>query len=450
MKPSSSTSDLLGAPLFGTPDVDAALSDEAVVAAMLESEAALAAAAAEVGVLPAEAAEAIARTCRELRVDPAELGREGARAGNPVPALVRRVVDAVPEIARPWVHHGATSQDILDTALMLAAKRAAGLVIARLDDCGDACAVLAETHRDSLMVGRTLGQQAAPTTFGRKVAGWLVAFDDAAARLARVRDERLAVQLGGAVGTLAALGVDGGRVVEAFAQRLALCAPPLPWHTDRSRVLDLATAFAVAGSVADKVAGDIVLMSLTEVGELSPADGGGSSALPHKRNPVDAVLVRAAGRRLPGLLSTLVAAADQEHERASGGWHAEWAPLVEMLRLVGGMTTRTARMLTGLSVHTDRMRANLDHGDGLVMAEAVAARLAPAVGRTAAHDLVARCAEVASASGVPFHEVLLADADVTAHLGREDVSAALDPREWLGTAGAMVDRAVEAHRRRRG
>jgi 3-carboxy-cis,cis-muconate cycloisomerase len=450
MKPSSSTSELLEAPLFDSADVDAALADTALVAAMLETEAALAAAEAEAGVVPSEAADAIGRACRDLHPDPAELGREGASAGNPVPALVTRLTAAVPEDARRWVHHGATSQDILDTALMLVAKRATGVVVDRLDDCGDECAALADAHRDTLMVGRTLGQQAAPTTFGRKAAGWLVAFDDAATRLAQVRESRLAVQFGGAVGTLAMLGEQGQTVVEGLAGRLELCAPALPWHTDRSRVLDLVTAAAFSGVGCDKVAGDVVLMTQTEVGELTLADAGGSSAMPHKRNPVDAILVRAAARRLPGLVATVVAATDQEHERATGGWHAEWAPMRDVLRLVGGMAERTARMLGGLSVHAGRMRANLDHTGGLVMAEAVAARLKPTLGRTTADEVVARCAQAASASGKPFADALLADPEVSAQLNHDDVAAALEPTSWLGSAGPMVDRAVEAHRRRRG
>lgn len=450
MRPSSSSFELLGGGLLGDPDVDALVCDEALVAAMLEVEAALAEAQADAGVLPGDAAQAIARAARELRVEPAGLGRDGASAGNPVPALVRRLTAAVPDAARPWVHHGATSQDVIDTTLMRVAKQATGVIVENLLAAGDGCAVLAETHRDTVMVGRTLGQQAAPTTFGRKAAGWLVALDGAAERISQVREHRLAVQLGGAVGTLAALGEHAEEVVDAFAHRLGLCAPAFAWHTDRTRILDVAAASAVAAAAAGKSAGDVLLLAQNEVGELAPGDGGESSAMPHKRNPVDAVLVRAGAMQVPGLVATLFAAADQEHERAGGAWHAEWLPLLQLLRTVGGASARSARMLAGLTVDADRMRANLEMSGGTVMAEAVTARLAAALGRTRAQDVVARCARETTARGVTFRQVLLADPDVAGRLTAEEVTAALNPANWLGGAGRMVDRAVGAHRRRRG
>ncbi len=450
MRLSSSTFELLDGALFGSADVDAALDDDALTAAMLEAESALVAAAADAGLIPAEAAHAISQACRDLTVDRAELAAGAAAAGNPVPALVRQLGAAVPDSARPWVHFGATSQDILDSALMLAAKRATGAIAGHLDACGDACATLAAQHRDTVMIGRTLGQQAAPTTFGRKVAGWLVTFDEAAEAIGAVRRTRLAVQLGGAVGTLAAFGAQGEAVVAGFARRLDLCVPSLPWHTDRSRILDLAAAAGHAGAAAGKAATDIALMAQTEVAEVSLAQTGGSSAMPHKRNPVDAVLVRAAWRRLPGLLATVLAAAEQEHERGTAGWHAEWSPLLELLRLAGGMSRRMATVLAGVSVNADRMRRNVDHGGGLAMAEALAYRLAPLLGRSAAHDAVARCVDTAAAKGLPFRDAVLEEPDIAALLTREDVLAALSPQSWLGTAAAMVDQSVAAHRRRRG
>ena len=460
MKPSSSTSDLLGAALFHDADVDAAVSDQAVVAAMLDAEAALSAAAADVGIVPRNAADAIGRACESLggdthidtHIDMAALGRESLSAGNPVPALVRRISAAVPDSARPWVHYGATSQDVVDTALALVTRNALAHVCGHLATAGDACAALAQRHCDTIVIGRTLGQQAVPTTFGRKAAGWLVALDDATDRIGWVRERRLAIQFGGAVGTLAGYGDTGDigiAAATALARRLDLACPVLPWHTDRSRVLDVASATASAGAATGKIATDVVLMAQTEVGEVSFARAGGSSAMPHKRNPVDAVLVRAAGVRIPGLVATLYAAAGgQEHERAAGGWHAEWAPLLDLIRIVGGMSARTARVLAGLTVHPDRMRANVDRTGGLVMAEAVAARLASVVGRLAAHDIVTRCADRAADDDVAFADVLLDDPDVTRHLAADEVKAALEPAGWLGSAGAMVDRAVEAHRRR--
>ncbi|WP_341721044.1 3-carboxy-cis,cis-muconate cycloisomerase [Micromonospora sp. FIMYZ51] len=442
MKPSSSRSEALLRGLSGAADVDAELHDRALLQAMLDTEAALARAAADVGLLPAPVADEIAGHCRAERYDPAALGAAAESAGNPVVPLVRELTAAVAEPARPWVHHGATSQDVLDSALSLVVLRAAGPLLRHVEAAADAAADLARTHRDTLMVARTLGQQAAPSTFGLKAAGWLLGLHAARHRLTQARDT-LPAQLGGAVGTLAGYGSAGPAVVDRFAAQLGLAASPLPWHTRRQPVLDLAAALGGLLAATGKVALDVGLLAQSEVGEVAEGGEGrgGSSAMPHKRNPVDSVLVTAAARRGPGLVGTLFAAAGQEHERATGGWHAEWEPLLELLHLAGGAAERTARMLTGLRVHPDRMRANLDATGGLLLAEAVAARLAPALGRAAAHDLVRR-----AAAGPSFRDALLAEPDVRAHLSEPDVDAALDPAGWLGAAGQLVDRALDLHR----
>ncbi|MEU4482649.1 3-carboxy-cis,cis-muconate cycloisomerase [Micromonospora sp. NPDC023966] len=442
MRPSSSPSDRLLGGLSGTPDVDVELSDAALLQALLDVEAALARAAADSGVLPAPAAEAIAAECRAERYDAGVLGRAADAAGNPVVPLVRELTAAVPEHARPWVHTGATSQDVLDSALVLVAVRAIGPLLRHLDDAADAAARLADTHRASVLVARTLGQQAAPTTFGLKAAGWLVGLIEARERLRQVRAE-LPAQLGGAVGTLAAFGPAGPLVADRFAAHLGLAQSLLPWHTRRQPVLDLAASLGGLLAVAGKVAVDVGLLAQTEIGEVAEggAGRGGSSAMPHKRNPVDSVLVTAVARRGPGLVATLFTAAVQEHERAAGAWHAEWEPLLELLHLAGGAGARCSRMLEGLQVHPDRMRANLDVSGGLVLAEAVAARLAPALGRTAAHDLVTRAAAQPS-----FREALLADTDTHANLSEREVDEALDPYGWLGSVDPFIDRALDAHR----
>ncbi|WP_349876372.1 3-carboxy-cis,cis-muconate cycloisomerase [Micromonospora sp. HUAS YX12] len=442
MRPSSSPSDGLLGGLSGDPGVDAQLTDRALLQAMLDAEAALAGAAADCGVTPRPAAEAIAAQCHADRYDAAELGREAENAGNPVVPLVRSLTAAVPEEARAWVHLGATSQDILDTALVLVTVRAVGPLLGHLDAAAAAAARLAATYRDTVMVGRTLGQQAAPTTFGLKAAGWLVGLVEAGSRLRQVR-AALPAQLGGAVGTLAALGPAGPAVAERYAERLSLAASPLPWHTRRQPVLDLAAALGGLLAATGKVALDVGLLAQTEVGEVAEggADRGGSSAMPHKRNPVDSVLVTAAARRAPGLVGTIFAAAGQEHERAAGAWHAEWEPLLDLLHVAGGAAARTARMLDGLEVRPDRMRANLDATGGLVLAEAVAARLARALGRSGAHDVVARATR-----RPPLRDALLADPDVRAHLSEPELGEALDPHGWLGSAGLFVDRALAAYR----
>jgi 3-carboxy-cis,cis-muconate cycloisomerase len=449
MKLSSSTSSQgLTGPLFGDPVVDAAVDDAAFVRAMLAAESALALASSDAGVIPAEAAAAIAGTCSDLDVDIDALGLASMSAGNPVVPLVRLISDATSPDAGPWVHHGATSQDIVDTALMLLSRAAAERIVERLAVAADACAMLADTHRDTLMVARTLGQQAAPTTFGRKAAGWLVGLSEAINRLTLVGQERLAAQLGGPVGTLAAFRDAGDVVVAAYAHRLGLQESIMPWHTDRQRVLDLAAALGGAAAAAAKIATDVLLMAQSEVGELSLASSGGSSSMPHKHNPIQAVLVAAGAARVPGLVGTLFAAAAPEHERATGAWHSEWQPWRELLSVVGGIASHTADLLTGLQVDTARMRANLAAADGLIMAESVAVRLAAALGRTAAYDVVARCAERAAITGQPFAEVLLADPAVNAHVDDNALAAALDPSSWLGSSSAMIDRALTEHRDR--
>jgi 3-carboxy-cis,cis-muconate cycloisomerase/3-oxoadipate enol-lactonase len=400
---------LLG-PLFAGSRADAELSNRAWLRAMLDAERALAVASARVGIVPEPAAAAIAAAGHTDRFDPDDLGRRALGAGNPVVPLVRDLTAAVtaeagPEAAR-WVHHGATSQDILDTAASLVAARALGPILDDLDGAAAGCARLAEAHRDTFMAARTLDQQALPTTFGLKAAGWLAALDEAADGLDRFRRGRLAAQLGGAAGTLAALGPHGVEVAQAFAAKLGLAEPVLPWHTDRARVGELAGALGVAAGALGKLALDVTLLAQTELGEVAEAAGGGSSTLPHKRNPVGAVLVRAACARVPGLVATLLGAMAQEQERATGAWQAEWEPLAELLRLVGGAAARARELLEGLEVHPDRMRANLEAADG----------------------------------GRPLREVLLADPTVRQRLDEAGVDRLLDP------AGRLVDRALAAHR----
>jgi len=453
MRPSSSRSE--GSPasegegrgllsgLFGTPEVDSELTDPALLRAMLDVERALAEASADCGVLPRPAAGAIAEHCRTDRVDLAALGPAADAAGNPVVPLVRQLTAAVPAAARPWVHHGATSQDVLDTALVLVAVRAGEPMLGQLDAATAAAARLADRHRDTVMLARTLGQAASPTTFGLKAAGWLAGLLDARDRLVAVR-AALPAQLGGAAGTLAALGPAGTAVSDRLAARLGLAAPRLPWHTRRQPILDLGAALGGLLAASGKLALDVGLLAQTEVAEVAEGGGpgrGGSSALPNKRNPVDAILISAAARRAPGLVGTLFAAAAQEHERATGGWHAEWEPLLDLLRLAGGATARTARMLAGLEVRPERMRANLDALGGRVLAEAVAARLVAALGRVDAHDIVSR-----AVAQPDFRDALLADPAVRAHLTERDVDRALDPDNWLGSAGVFVDRALAAYR----
>ena len=444
------TQEGLFAGIFGRGGVDTG--DTAWLQAMLDAEAGLARVLERAGLAAPGAGAEVTAAAQADAFDAAELGRQAAATGNPVPPLVRALTGAVPRWAAGAVHHGATSQDILDTAAMLVAKRALGVLLADLGDAATAAAALAAAHRDTIMIGRTLLQQAVPVTFGLVAAGWLTAIDEARQGLARIRDSRLAVQFGGAAGTLAVLGEAGPRVAALLAGELGLAVPVLPWHTDRLRILELASALAAAAAATGKLARDVTLLAQSEVAEVreGAAGRGGSSAMPHKRNPVAAVVILGCTRRVPGLLATLAAAAEQEHQRAAGAWHAEWEPLADLLRLTGSASSWTAGLLAELVVDAGRMRANLDAAGGFPLAEHVAALLAPELGPAAAHDLIASASAAAAAAGRPLGAVLkvgeaartLAAAGVTA----DQVDAALDPAGYLGAAGAFTDAALAAHR----
>jgi 3-carboxy-cis,cis-muconate cycloisomerase len=419
---------------------------------MLDAEAALARAAERAGLAPAGAGAAVTAAARAERFDPAGIGAQAALTGNPVPALVRALTSQVPEFARPAVHLGATSQDILDSAAMLLARRAAGVIDADLAAAADAAARLAAAHSGTVMAGRTLLQQAVPVTFGLVAAGWLTGIDEARARLAAVRRDRLAAQLGGAAGTLASLGDAGPDVLRYFSAELGLPAPALPWHTDRLRVTELAAALAGVCAALGKTARDVTLLAQSEVGEVSEGDpaAGGSSAMPHKRNPVAAVVILGCTRQAPGLLAGLAAAAEQEHQRAAGAWHAEWEPLARLLRLTGSAASWAAALLAGLRVDTGRMAANLAAARGLPMAEHVTAVLAPAMGRLAAHDLIARASRQAAETGRDLRDVLLGGPEFAgpvqaAGLTPAQVSDALEPSADLGSAAAFTAAALAAH-----
>jgi 3-carboxy-cis,cis-muconate cycloisomerase len=442
------SSDLFGA-LFLPDAVRAAVSDRAWVEAMLRFETALATASARAGLIPAEAAEAIAAAADPARFDPEELGRQGRATGNPAAPLVKALTSAVEGDGARYVHRGATSQDVMDTASMLVARAARTLVETDLDAAAAACARLADEHRGTLMPGRSLLQQALPTTFGLRAAGWLVALLDAGDRLAGVP---LAAQLGGAAGTLASLGSEGPRVLAELAAELELDEPAVPWHTARLRVAELGAALALAAGTLEKIALDVTLLAQTEVGELAEAGGegrGGSSTLPHKRNPVGSVLAIACARRVRGESSILLGAMAQEHERAAGAWHAEWEALGGALAYTGGAAAAVREVVEGLQVHPERMRANLDATGGLILAEAVSTALGEHMGRGEAHELVSAAAWRATEAGYPFRDELLDDAEISSHLSAEDVDRALDPAGYLGAAHAFVERALERYRERR-
>jgi 3-carboxy-cis,cis-muconate cycloisomerase len=440
--------------------------DTAWLQAMLDTEAGLARALERAGLAPAGSGEAVTATAKAANFDAGELGELAALTGNPVPALARALARLVPQTAVSAVHRGAASQDILDTAAMLLASRAIGVVLADLATAADAAAALADAHRATIMIGRTLLQQAVPVTFGLVAAGWLTSMDDARQGLAAVGSQRLAVQFGGAAGTLASLGDHGPQVAALLAEELGLTVPVLPWHTDRLRIIDLGTALARVTAVLGKVARDVTLLAQEEIGEVSENAGaaaaevqspaaaprrGGAVAMPHKHNPVAAVAILGCRRQVPGLLATLVAAGEQELQRAAGAWHAEWQPLTSLLQLTGSASSWAAELLTGLAVDASRMAANLAATKGLPLAEHVASLLTGVLGVAQAHNLVAEASQRAVSAGLPLRDVLLAvpkleDRLASAGISAGQIESALEPAGYLGAADAFITAALGAHR----
>jgi 3-carboxy-cis,cis-muconate cycloisomerase len=343
------------APLFVPDALSAAVSDRAWLAGMLDAERALARASAAAGVISDDAAAAIAAQCEPSLYDVDRLAVDGRAVGNPAEPLVRALRERVGGEHARRVHYGATSQDVLDTAAMLVARQARELVVAELDGAAAECARLAAEHRSTPMAARTLLQQAVPTTFGYKSAGWLMGLLDARDALERVE---LPAQLGGAAGTLAAFGERGPEVAALYAAELGLGVPLVPWHTRRTPVAALGAALAGAATSAGKIGLDVVLLAQTEVGEVREAAGGASSTMPHKRNPARAVLARACARA--ALAQTaLLADGEHEHERAAGAWQAEWGALSDALALTGGALAAARESLSGLEVDVAKMRANM-------------------------------------------------------------------------------------------
>ncbi len=410
------------------------------VQAMLDFEAALARSCASAGLVPVEAADAITAACHVEQFDVAEIGAGVAGPGNPAAPLIGALRAKLPESAAGYVHRGATSQDAIDTAAMLIARRAIAPILEDAATAGRACAALAAAHRDTIMLGRTLLQQAIPITFGLKAAGWLAGVVRARRELARAAETEIALQFGGAAGTLASLGDRAGEVAVALGRELGLPLPPLPWHSERTRVARIAGSLALLTGSLGKVARDVTLLAQNEVGEARPGGGGGSSAMPHKRNPVTAVAVLACAARTPALASTFDSSLVHEHERAAGAWHAEWEPWSELLRLTGSAAAWSAAMLDGLEVDPERMRANVVAAGDLVMTESVVTVLASEVGPLRARELVDEAASRVAEDGLSLREGLRRNPELP--LDPAALDAALAPESYLGIAGTFVDAAI--------
>jgi 3-carboxy-cis,cis-muconate cycloisomerase len=439
-------------PLFHSAAVDAVFSDAARIQGILDFEAALARAEARAGIIPASAARAIGSKCRAERFEIAALSQAAARAGNAAIPLVKQLTELVAKDDKDsarFVHWGATSQDAIDTGCVLQLRQALEVIDADLARVCDTLAQLADKHRATPIVARTWMQQALPTTFGFIVAGWLDAVQRHRMRLAEVRPRVLALQFGGAVGTLAALEARGPEVAAFLAEDLHLALPDLPWHSHRDRMAEVATTMGLCTGTLGKIACDIALHTQTEVAEVCEPAGegrGGSSSMPHKRNPVTCAVVLSAAIRVPGLVSTMLAAMVQEQERGLGGWHAEWETLPEIVRLTAGALHHLAEMLPALEVDAEKMRQNLDVTRGLIFAEAVAMALGERMGRLAAHQLVETACRRARAEDRHLRDILREEKGVQGHLTEADLDSLFDTRNYLGASDSFVSRAIAANR----
>ena len=425
--------------------------DHGRVQAMLDFEAALARAQASTGLIPSSAVAPIEAACRAELYDFEALGLAIASAGNSaiplVKALGKQIASVSPEAER-YVHLGATSQDVMDSGLVLQLRAALALIEQDLQQLGEVLAQQAQRYATTPLAGRTWLQQATPVTLGMKIAGWLGAVTRSRQRLQALKPRLLSLQFGGASGTLAALGEQALPVAHALAAELKLALPDQPWHTQRDRLVEFGAVLGLVAGSLGKMGRDISLLMQTEAAEVfepSAPGKGGSSTMPHKRNPVGSAVLISAATRVPGLLSTLFSAMPQEHERSLGLWHAEWETLPQICCLVAGALAQALNIAQGVEVDAQRMAQNLDLTHGLVLAEAVSIELAQRVGRETAHHLLEQCCKRAVAEHRHLRAVLGDEPEITAQLSSAELDRLLDPAHYLGQATTWVERARAEH-----
>jgi 3-carboxy-cis,cis-muconate cycloisomerase len=444
---------LLGS-LFTTDRMREIFSDRARLQGMLDFEAALARAESRAGVIPSNVALPIAASCRAELFDLPALARGAALAGNLAIPMVKALTDLVARSdahAARYVHWGATSQDAQDTGLVLQLRQALSVFDEHLASLSDALAALAERHRRTLLAGRTFLQHAQPVVFGLKAAGWLSAVERHRARLRESARRARVIQLGGAVGTLQGIGPRALEISALLAEALGLDVPDLPWHAHRDRLAEVATTLGLLVGTLGKIAADVSLLAQSEVSEALEPDAPGrgvSSVMPQKRNPIGSAVARAAAIRVPGLVSVMLSAMVQEHERGLGGWHAEWETLPEIAALAAGALDQVLQVIEGLEVDEGRMRRNLESTQGALQASSVASALAQHLGRTAAHELVAEAHRRAVEQGRSLREVLAQEQVVREVLPPAELDRLFDPSEATGIADALIDRTLAARSRR--
>jgi 3-carboxy-cis,cis-muconate cycloisomerase len=432
--------------MFSSATMRTVCDDATFLQHMLDFEAALARAEAATGVIPPTAASVIAGACRADSFDFTMLSDAATRSGNLAIPLVKSLTASVAKIdaeAARYVHWGATSQDVIDSATMLMLRGGIDALLADVERAISGFSRLALQHRTTAFVARTWLQHALPMPFGLKLAEYAAALARSRTRLRRLHETTLALQFGGAAGTLAALGNSGLAVAERLAQELDLPLPEAPWHTHRDRIADAASVFAIISGTCGKIARDISLLMQTDVAEAfepSGAGRGGSSTMPHKRNPVAAARILAAAAMAPNLAATIFAAQVQEHERSAGPWHAEWPTLPALMLVTSGAVAAIVDLAEGLEVDVVRMRANVDATSGLIMAEAVSMALAEKVGKSDAHHLIEGASKKAVVERRHLRDVLAGDRTVAAHLDAGALARLFDPMAYQGASQVLIDR----------
>ena len=438
------------APMLSSAAMRAICDDATALQNMLDFEAALARAEAALGIVPAGAAGPITNACRAESFDLAALADAATKSGNLAIPLVKALTSNVAKsdaAAARYVHWGATSQDVIDTGAMLGLRAGIDALLGDIDRAIAGFAGLARQHRHTPVVARTWLQHALPMPFGLKLAEYAAALHRSKVRLQRLRSETLALQFGGAAGTLAALGDKGWQVAEKLAEVLELPLPDAPWHTHRDRIAEAASVFAIVAGTCGKIARDVSLMMQTDVGEAFEPSGegrGGSSTMPHKRNPVAAASALAAATMAPNLAATMFAAQVGDHERSAGPWHAEWPTLPTLLLVTSGALAAIVDIAEGLEVDTARMRVNLDATDGLIMAEAVTFALAEKIGKSDAHHLVETASKKAVADKKHLRDVLTADAKIAAQLDADRIAELFEPMAYQGVSQTLIDRLLDS------
>lgn len=439
-------------PLFRWESVAKIFRDDTYLQRMLDFEAALARAEASSGVIPSSAADTIAEKCRVELFDKQKLGEAAGLAGNVAIPLIKQLkalVAAENKDAAGFVHWGATSQDAIDTTLVLQLREALALISGDTEKLCVRLAKMADQHRLTPIVARTWMQHAVPTTLGMKFAGWLDAMSRHRERFREMQNRRLVLQFGGAVGTLAALGSQGGLVARHLSEQLKLPLPQMPWHSHRDRLSEIAATLGLLTGTLGKIARDISLHMQTEIDELrEPAEEGrgASSTMPHKRNPVACAVILAAAIRVPGLVATMLSAMLQEDERGLGGWHAEWETLPEIVCLTAGAMHHLADVVPRLEIDVKRMRENLELTKGLIFAEAITMALGEKINRSQARELIDAASERAIKEKRHLRDAINDDQKIAQHLSAEQLDTLFDARNYTGTASEFIDRVIENYK----